>query len=128
MATAELARGGCKVVLFDEKLAWEKPCGGGVTDKALSQYPFLRDAAVERNMVAACDLISPAGRRTTLELDKPIAVFSRRVLNGALLDRAAQSGAELHRERVTAIDGPATRNRSERELSRAHKVFAKICR
>jgi len=35
-----LAAGGKKVLLFDEKLAWEKPCGGGLTHKALSQYPF----------------------------------------------------------------------------------------
>lgn len=104
MAAAEIARSGRKVVLYDEKLAWEKPCGGGITDKALVQYPFLRDAGVERNMIAACEFISPAGRRTTMELSKPIAIFSRRVLNGMLLDRAAASGAELHGERVTAIE------------------------
>ena len=42
-ATESLARAGRKVLLVDEKLAWEKPCGGGVTRKALMEYPFLRD-------------------------------------------------------------------------------------
>ncbi|HZP16609.1 MAG TPA: NAD(P)-binding protein, partial [Terriglobales bacterium] len=48
-AAAELARAGRDVLLFDEKLAWEKPCGGGLTDKAIVRWPFLRDAQVERN-------------------------------------------------------------------------------
>lgn len=104
LAAERLARGGRKVVLFDEKLAWEKPCGGGITQKALAQYPFLRDADVEHNMVGACEFISPEGRRTTVPLDQPIAIFSRRILNGMLLDRARTAGAELHCERVISIE------------------------
>ena len=34
-AAEMLARAGRKVLLIDEKLAWEKPCGGGITHKAL---------------------------------------------------------------------------------------------
>lgn len=104
MAAERLARDGRKVVLFDEKLAWEKPCGGGITQKALTQYPFLQDATVERNMVAACEFISPAGCRTTIPLDQPIAIFSRRVLNGMLLERARSAGAEIHRDHVTSVE------------------------
>lgn len=104
LAAELLARAGRKVILFDEKLAWEKPCGGGITQKALTQYSFLQDASVERNWVESCEFISPSGRRTTLPLGKPIAIFSRRVLNGMLLDRARAAGAELHRDRVTAIN------------------------
>ncbi len=44
LAGALLATGGKHVLLFDEKLAWEKPCGGGLTHKALLQYPFLANA------------------------------------------------------------------------------------
>src|SRR5512135_1138437 len=93
MAAACLAQGGREVVLFDEKLAWEKPCGGGVTHKALEQYLFLREAEVERNLVDACELISPAGLRLWLPLGRQIAIFSRRVLNGLLLDQAHSAGA-----------------------------------
>src|SRR5688572_568011 len=42
-AAARLASAGVSTVLLDEKLAWEKPCGGGLTWKAYSQYPFLAD-------------------------------------------------------------------------------------
>jgi geranylgeranyl reductase family protein len=105
MAAAQLAAAGCRVVLIDEKLAWEKPCGGGLTPKALQQYSFLAGAEVERNWVRGCELVSPGGRRAWFELDQPIAIFSRRVLNGLMLDRAQKAGAVIVRERVLAIGG-----------------------
>ncbi len=105
MAAALLARAGRSVILIDEKLVWEKPCGGGITHKALQQYPFLAEAEVERKLVEGCELISPAGLRLWLPLGRRIAVFSRRVLNGLLLDRARAAGAELVRDRVLAIEG-----------------------
>jgi flavin-dependent dehydrogenase len=107
LAAATLAGAGCDVVLFDEKLAWEKPCGGGITYKALAQYSFLRDANFERNWVAECELIGPSGRRVSFPLDQPIAIFSRRVLNGLMLERARDAGAQILQTRVTAIQGNA---------------------
>jgi flavin-dependent dehydrogenase len=107
LAAAELAHAGRDVLLFDEKLAWEKPCGGGLTDKALAQWPFLRDAQVERNWVSDCELIAPSGRRVQFPLERPIAIFSRLKLNGLLLDRARDAGSKLLRQRVLQIDGGA---------------------
>jgi len=104
-AAAELARAGREVLLFDEKLAWEKPCGGGLTDKALARWPFLRDAQVERNWVSDCELIAPSGRQVWFRLERRIAIFSRLTLNGVLLERARSAGAKLYRERVLQIDG-----------------------
>src|SRR6266436_1371030 len=108
LAAAELARAGREVFLFDEKLAWEKPCGGGLTDKALARWPFLRDVQVERNWISDCELIAPSGRRVAFRLDRPIAIFSRLALNGLLLDRARQAGARVLRERITRIEGNAS--------------------
>lgn len=102
-AATELARSGREVWLFDEKLAWEKPCGGGLTDKALARWPFLREAHVERNWISDCELISPSGRSTAFHLDPQIAIFSRFALNGLFLDRAREAGAGLQRERVLHI-------------------------
>ena len=107
-AAAELARAGREVLLFDEKLAWEKPCGGGLTDKALARWPFLRDAHVERNWVSDCELIAPSGRQVRFRLERHIAIFSRLTLNGLLLERARQAGAQLRRERVLQIDQSAS--------------------
>jgi flavin-dependent dehydrogenase len=103
LAGALLAAGGRDVLLFDEKLAWEKPCGGGLTHKALQQYPFLADAARERNLIEQCELISPSGQRVHFHLQYPVAIFSRLALNGFLLERARRAGVDIHPERVTRI-------------------------
>jgi flavin-dependent dehydrogenase len=107
LAGALLAAGGRDVVLFDEKLAWEKPCGGGVTHKALQQYPFLAEARSESNPISSpieeCELISPSGQRVRFHMQHPVAIFSRLGLNGLLLERACRAGVDVRQERVTRI-------------------------
>jgi len=87
-----LAQAGFRVTLFDEHLAWEKPCGGGLTHKAIEAYPFLLDGPHPKKLIRTVELISSSGHRARLELDKPIVIYSRTVLNGLLLDRAAAAG------------------------------------
>lgn len=129
MAAAGLAGGLHRVLLLDEKLAWEKPCGGGLTDKALRQYPFLSDSVYARNWVRECELTSPAGRSLMLPLDRALAIFSRRVLNQLLLDRAARAGAEIVQDRAVAClpaagGGWRVRLRSGTEVAAAVLVNA----
>jgi len=100
---ARLAGAGRNVWLFDEKQEWEKPCGGGVTDKALREFPFLSDAVYVRNQVRECDLTSPQGRTVRLPLDRAVAIFSRTELNRLLLDRARAAGAQFVQQRVTGL-------------------------
>jgi geranylgeranyl diphosphate/geranylgeranyl-bacteriochlorophyllide a reductase len=102
---AELAGAGREVLLFDEKLAWEKPCGGGLTDKALSRWPFLSAASVAHNWIDRCELTAPSGRKACFQLDRRIAIFSRLTLNSLLLERARHAGAQLIRERIVEIAG-----------------------
>lgn len=104
LAAAALAQTGVAVTLYDEKLAWEKPCGGGLTAKALERYPFLGRGC---NWVRECELIAPSGRRALLALDRPIAIYAREQLNAQLLARAQQAGATLVRDRVVAIEAAA---------------------
>src|SRR5260370_36945890 len=86
-AAAELARAGRKVLLFDEKLAWEKPCGGGLTDKALARWPFLRDSQVERNWISDCELIAPSGGSGAFRLARPKSSVTRVGVDGLAQDR-----------------------------------------
>jgi len=104
-AAAELARGGLDVLVFDEKLAWEKPCGGGITPKAITRWPFLRDALADRNWITHCEITAPSGRKVAFPLDSQIAIFSRLALNGLMLERARNAGAQMSQERVVNIDG-----------------------
>jgi flavin-dependent dehydrogenase len=110
LAATLLADGGRGVVLFDEKLAWEKPCGGGITHKALEQYPFLSATGAQSRAVEDCQLISPSGPRVRFHMQHPVAIFSRLALNGLLLERARGAGrgaarVEIRHERVTGITG-----------------------
>jgi len=104
LAGATLAQAGRRVLLFDERLAWEKPCGGGITHKAFVRWPFLADANIEQNSVNKCEFVGPSGRRVSFHVQPPLAIFSRRVLNGLLLDRACKAGAQLIRDRVVHIE------------------------
>ena len=104
LAATYLSEGGREVLLFDEKLAWEKPCGGGVTHKALTHWPFLREVCVERNWINECELVSPSGRRISFPLEQPIAIFSRRVLNSLILEKAANAGAQVIRDRIVRLE------------------------
>ncbi len=115
-----LAQAGFGVTLFDEHLAWEKPCGGGLTYKAIEAYPFLLDGPYPKKLVHAIELISSGGRRAMLELDRPIVIYSRAVLNGLLLERAIRAGCNVVRSRVTRVEtrGSPVRlilNRAEHE-------------
>ncbi|MGH9489260.1 MAG: NAD(P)-binding protein [Terriglobales bacterium] len=104
LAAERLARAGRAVTIFEERPGWEKPCGGGVTDKALQAYPFLREGAGERQWVRECEIIGRDGRRARLRLTCALAVFSRQTLNSLVLDRARRAGAEIAAERVTGLE------------------------
>lgn len=108
LAAERLAAAGLGVTVFDERPGWEKPCGGGVTDKALAAYPFLREAGIERQWVRDCELIGRSGRRARLALDRAIAIFSRETLNRLLLDRARRAGAEVVSARVVGLEHTGT--------------------
>src|SRR5262249_17367483 len=90
-----VASAGLPVTIIDEKLAWEKPCGGGLTAKALETYPFLAAGDAPKRFIDRAVLVASNGARATLRLRRPIAIYSRQVLNGLLLDRARRAGANV---------------------------------
>jgi flavin-dependent dehydrogenase len=104
MCGEQLARAGHKVEIFDERLAWEKPCGGGLTHKAVQCFPFLLDNPYPKKLVHSVELISSNDHRANLELTHPIVIYSRRVLNGMLLERAKAAGCRVQQSRVLGVD------------------------
>jgi len=123
VAARELARAGARVALVDGSHPREKPCGGGVTGRALSllgsdlhsppaEATRLDDGAlapsgrtVERVTFEA------AGRAATVPLPDTdyLRVFDRASFDAALLGDAVASGAELIRARVGGIERRAGR-------------------
>ena len=104
-----LATAGFEVTIFDERLAWEKPCGGGLTHKAIETYPFLLDSPHPKKIIRTAELISSRGHRARFEMNNPIVIYSRKVLNGLLLDRAVEAGCTAICARVTEIDTNSAR-------------------
>src|SRR3982750_2008265 len=91
-AAEKLARRGVRVALFDGRPAGEpKACGGGVTAKALKEWPHLLEAVART--VTKLEMYAPSGRRIELTLEEPFAIYSRRAFDSYLRDRAAAAGA-----------------------------------
>ncbi len=99
-AAEKLAAAGLEAVLFDDKLAWEKPCGGGLTYKAYSQYPFLIDNPAPKRFVHETRLAEPEAGSMRMSLNQPLVIYSRLDLNRMLLERAERAGARLEKARV----------------------------
>jgi geranylgeranyl reductase family protein len=104
VAAARLAAAGVDTVLLDEKLAWEKPCGGGITWKAYSQYPFLIENEAPRRVVQRTLLSETRAGTASLQLTEPLLIYSRKDLNGILLERAARLGARIEKERALGLE------------------------
>lgn len=103
-AAERLARGGLKTILLDEKLAWEKPCGGGLTYKAYSQYRYLIDNDAPKRLVNDTYLAANKAGSVKMNLAHPLVIYSRIDLNRMLLDRAEAAGTQIEQERVLNID------------------------
>jgi len=103
-AAERLAAAGISTVVIDEKLAWEKPCGGGLTYKAYHRYPFLVENSTAKRFVSSTTLAAPKAAQVNLALDRPLVIYSRKDLNGLMLERAARAGAQVEKTRVTAME------------------------
>jgi flavin-dependent dehydrogenase len=103
MCGEQLARAGHSVTIFDEHLAWEKPCGGGLTHKVIQHFPFLLDNSYPKKLVRSVELIASDEQRVTMHMAHPIVIYSRTVLNGLLLERAQQAGCIVKRSHVMGV-------------------------
>jgi geranylgeranyl reductase family protein len=122
-AAEQLASAGLEVLLFDEKLAWEKPCGGGLTYKAYSQYPFLINNATPKRFVTETVLAAPKVGEVSLKLDDPLLIYSRLDLNRMLLERAERAGAQIEKTRVSEMTWQGSRWRVQTTTGTADADF-----
>jgi flavin-dependent dehydrogenase len=103
LLATRLAEGGASVTLFDASHPREKPCGGGLTGKALQALPEEPPTdPLPARYVGACRFESgPSAVEVTLE--EPVAIASRRAFDAWLLRRATAAGARHVPERVAAV-------------------------
>lgn len=96
-----LAQAGVRVVLFDGRPeGTPKPCGGGVTSKALKAWPHLLEAV--GRTVNELELYSPSGKELHLKLDEPFAIYSRIAFDSYLRDRARAAGAHVEFKKISS--------------------------
>jgi flavin-dependent dehydrogenase len=117
-----LARRGARVTIFDGSHPREKPCGGGVTGRALAlvsdaitpanfPHTVVRSARFTRNLAPGVgvpyrslgsEVGSEVGVRVPLD-DDALVVVSRSVFDKALLKAAVGAGVSLVQSRVTDV-------------------------
>ncbi len=103
--TAEfLARAGVRTILLDEKLAWEKPCGGGLTYKAYEKYSYIIDNTAPKRAIHDTYISAPQAGRVKLSMERPMLIYARTDLNRLLLERAERAGAQIEKTRVLGAD------------------------
>jgi len=102
-ASTLLARRGHSVTLIDAQAPWEKPCGGGVTAKALTSFGIF-ESALPRNNIDRITIYFGDTRSVTVNPKDPVAVVSRRDLGKYLVEEAEKSGVSLLKKRITKIE------------------------
>ncbi|MGH9374669.1 MAG: NAD(P)/FAD-dependent oxidoreductase [Terriglobia bacterium] len=110
-----------EVTIFEERLGWEKPCGGGLPAKAVQRYPFLLEACELFTRVQEAELVAADGETARFRLRSPLLIYSRAALNRLLLHRAEAAGAQVETGHIRAIsrEGAGWRLESRKQTYRA---------
>jgi geranylgeranyl reductase family protein len=97
-----LAKLGHTVTLVDPQAPWEKPCGGGITTKAIHQFKIFGGNLPAKNIEKITVYF---GDKTSVSVvpKLPLVVLSRKELAQHLLATAKEAGVRFLHERVTQI-------------------------
>jgi flavin-dependent dehydrogenase len=100
-ASLLLARMGHEILLFDHSADREKPCGGGVTAKALQTMPLFQELNLPNSKIDMLLLLGSNGYKCRLPLRAPMRIYTRQALDSSIRDAALKAGAHFFPHRVT---------------------------
>jgi geranylgeranyl reductase family protein len=137
MAAIRLARAGADVSLLDPSHPREKPCGGGLTGRALDLvYDVIDIGSLPAVVVRSARVEPPDGDKPSADVPlidrgatpaSSLIVLSRSVFDRALVDAAIAAGAKLLAEKVSDVsigrNGRATVVHTDRGEHRADFVL-----
>src|SRR5580765_5941132 len=103
VAARDLARGGARVALVDGSHPREKPCGGGVTGRALGLVGATLDPAGGRAIDGVTFEAGGRCARVALPDAEYLRVFPREAFDAALLSQAVDAGATHIQARVSSV-------------------------
>ena len=131
-AAIRLARAGVRVLLVERfPLPRQKPCGGGISTRVMSRFPWLPDSLrqIPSNPVSSLYLEGPSGDVFRKQTNGPAIILIRRIdFDYMLVSLARDAGATILSPAAIAqatqdADGVTLRTREGREL-RAPMVIA----
>jgi geranylgeranyl reductase family protein len=131
-AALRLARAGVQVLMVERfALPRQKPCGGGISTRVFSRFPWLSDSLrqIPANAVSSLYLEGPSGGVFRMQTNGPTVVLIRRIeFDNMLAALAVDAGAALLAPAAIAQasqdrSGVTLRTREGREL-RARMVIA----
>ena len=107
IAARDLARAGARVALVDGSHPREKPCGGGVTGRALALVGLQPEDA----QTVDTAVFETGSLRTAVPLPDAgcLRIISRDCFDRALVDQAVEAGATLVSDRITDVARAAGR-------------------
>ena len=124
-AAYRLAQAGARVLVFDHSHPREKPCGGGVTRRALELVsPALAGRPLDGVRIDGAEFSGPRAPSARVRLPgagpgapAPLVVVDRRRFDESLLEAAVEAGARHVSARVTDVEvgpqGAIVRTRDE---------------
>jgi geranylgeranyl reductase family protein len=131
-AALTLARAGVRVLMVERHaLPRQKPCGGGISTRVLTRFPWLSESLphIPAHAVSSLYLEGPSGEIVRMQSNGPAVILIRRIeFDNMLAQLAIRAGAELLAPAAIAqarqdADAVTLRTRDGREL-RAPMVIA----
>ncbi len=116
-----LARFGHDVLLFDDSAEGEKPCGGGVTSKAIDTICWFREHDLPHTVIETLRFITRDGRTSEMSLRSPLYIFARGVLDMAIRADAVAAGCRFIARRAVRFE-PHARHWAIHAADAAYRV------
>jgi len=126
-AARRLARGGARVLAVDRAaFPRNKPCGGGLTWRALKRFPEVEAALprISTRRIRRIYMEAPGGVSVSVDTAEPTVLLVRRIeFDNLLLTLAREAGAEVaERADITRVSETATGVRLEARDGRAFEA------
>ncbi len=99
-----LAKFGHDVLLFDDSADGEKPCGGGVTSKAIDTICWFKEHHLPHTVIETLRFITRDGRTSEMNLRSPLHIFARGVLDLAIRADAVAAGCRFIAQRALRFE------------------------
>lgn len=109
MLAYKLASSGKKVLLYDHRAPWEKPCGGMLGPGTVDGNPELGRYPYPLRRYNEIDHISYRNDRKRIATKKPVHLITRIELNRFFLDLAKTAGAKFIQKKVLHLSKNGTK-------------------